>query len=71
MDEVKEGRGGDDECTLHLCLQLNDVRSSLASLAPISTGYSLVQPHLERTRLCDLPDSQLSPVYVRYVLAKA
>ena len=27
-------------------LQLNDIRLSLASLAPISSGYSLVQPHL-------------------------
>mmetsp|Transcript_16501 Transcript_16501/g.43135 ORF Transcript_16501/g.43135 Transcript_16501/m.43135 type:complete len:640 (+) Transcript_16501:109-2028(+) len=44
--------------------QLNAIRGSLTSLAPISTGYSLPQPHLDRTRLCDLPDSELAPQYV-------
>lgn len=28
-------------------------------------GYSLPQPHLERTHLCKLNDSQLEPAYVR------
>lgn len=51
-----------------VCVQLNAIRTSLASIARTSTGYSLVQPHLDRTRLCDLPDSQLSPQYVRQVV---
>ena len=27
-------------------------------------GYSLAQPHLERTRLCEMKDSELDPKYV-------
>jgi hypothetical protein len=45
--------------------QLNRVRRSLGSIAKNSTGYSLRQPHLERTRLCELNDSQLDAGYVR------
>eukprot|EP00877_Chromochloris_zofingiensis_P014120 jgi/Chrzof1/8962/Cz03g31040.t1 len=44
---------------------LNKIRASLASIAGNSTGYSLPQPHLERTHLCKLNDSQLEPAYVR------
>ncbi|GFR45921.1 hypothetical protein Agub_g7379, partial [Astrephomene gubernaculifera] len=41
------------------------VRASLSALARTSTGFSLPQPHLDRTRLCDIPDAQLDPGYVR------
>ncbi|GAX76575.1 hypothetical protein CEUSTIGMA_g4021.t1 [Chlamydomonas eustigma] len=44
--------------------QLNQIRQSLSALASNSTGYSLAQPHLERTKLCELPDSVLDPKYV-------
>ena len=30
-----------------------------------STAAGLRQPHLERTRLCQLSDAELDPVYVR------
>ncbi|KAG2441877.1 hypothetical protein HXX76_003484 [Chlamydomonas incerta] len=43
---------------------LNQVRSSLSALASNSTGFSLRQPHLDRTRLCELADADLDPVYV-------
>ncbi|KAG2451674.1 hypothetical protein HYH02_003454 [Chlamydomonas schloesseri] len=43
---------------------LNQVRSSLSALARNSTGFSLRQPHLDRTRLCELADVDLDPVYV-------
>eukprot|EP00882_Tetradesmus_deserticola_P022407 GHRQ01024311.1.p1 GENE.GHRQ01024311.1~~GHRQ01024311.1.p1 ORF type:complete len:488 (+),score=152.10 GHRQ01024311.1:293-1756(+) len=42
----------------------NHIRASLASIARNSTGFSLPQPHLDRTKLCDLADSQLEPSYV-------
>ncbi|GBF99137.1 hypothetical protein Rsub_12029 [Raphidocelis subcapitata] len=45
--------------------QLNRIRSSLAAIAGNSTGYSLPQPHLDRTRLCELDDSQLDPKYLK------
>ena len=44
---------------------LNQIRSSLSALASNSTGFSLRQPHLDRTRLCDLPDEQLDQTYVK------
>ncbi len=30
----------------------------------VRAGYSLRQPHLDRTRLCELPESELDPGYV-------
>ncbi|PNW71646.1 hypothetical protein CHLRE_16g663050v5 [Chlamydomonas reinhardtii] len=44
---------------------LNQVRSSLSALARNSTGFSLRQPHLDRTRLCELADADLDPGYVQ------
>ena len=41
------------------------VRSSLSALARNSTGFSLRQPHLDRTRLCELADADLDPGYVQ------
>ena len=44
--------------------QLNQIRQSLATIASNSTGWSLSQPHLQRTRLCELQDSELDPKYI-------
>lgn len=44
--------------------ETNNIRASLASIARNSTGFSLPQPHLDRTKLCELNDSQLEPSYV-------
>ena len=33
-------------------------------MARNSTGFGLRQPHLERTRLCELGDADLDPSYV-------
>ncbi|EFJ48035.1 hypothetical protein VOLCADRAFT_60759, partial [Volvox carteri f. nagariensis] len=44
---------------------LNQVRSSLSALARNSTGFSLRQPHIDRARLCEIPDEELDPTYVR------
>lgn len=45
-------------------MQVNRIRQSLALIARNSSAFGLVQPHLERTRLCELPDSQLDPKYL-------
>ena len=46
-------------------VQVNRIRQSLQLIARNSSAFGLVQPHLERTRLCQLPDSQLDPKYLR------
>ena len=51
--------GGD-----HHVERLNSVRGALRSYAQNYSAFGLVQPHLDRTRLCDLPDSELDPGYV-------
>eukprot|EP00775_Hariotina_reticulata_P007219 gene7219-7432_t len=45
--------------------ETNNIRTSLASIAKNSTGFSLPQPHLDRTRLCELNDTQLDQHYVK------
>ncbi|KAL9258608.1 Guanylate-binding protein 4-like protein [Drosera capensis] len=45
--------------------QVNQIRESLAIMGDNSTAFSLPQPHLQRTKLCDLDDSELDPVYVK------
>ncbi|XAR61149.1 hypothetical protein NMG60_11034773 [Bertholletia excelsa] len=45
--------------------QVNQIRDSLAIMGDNSTAFSLPQPHLQRTKLCDMNDSELDPVYVR------
>lgn len=45
--------------------QVNKIRKSLQVIAGNSTAFGLRQPHLERTRLCELNDSQLETAYVR------
>ena len=46
-------------------MQVNKIRESLHLIARNSSAFGLVQPHLERTRLCTLPDSELDPKYLR------
>lgn len=48
--------------------QVNRVRRSLQRLAVNSTAVGLRQPHLDRTKLCELPDEQLDPTYGRHQL---
>ncbi|KAG9451897.1 hypothetical protein H6P81_004801 [Aristolochia fimbriata] len=45
--------------------QVNQIRESLAVMGDNSTAFSLPQPHLQRTKLCDMEDSELDPVYVK------
>ena len=42
---------------------VNKVRSSLRRIAPKSTAFGLPQPHLDRTKLCELGDEALAPSY--------
>ncbi|KAK1311536.1 hypothetical protein QJS10_CPA08g00242 [Acorus calamus] len=45
--------------------QVNQIRDSLAIMGDNNTAFSLPQPHLQRTKLCELKDSDLDPVYVK------
>ncbi|KAK8693937.1 hypothetical protein V6N13_071504 [Hibiscus sabdariffa] len=45
--------------------QVNQIRDSLAVMGDNSTAFSLPQPHLMRTKLCDLKDEELDPMYVK------
>ncbi|KAG7639007.1 putative guanylate-binding protein [Arabidopsis thaliana] len=44
--------------------QVNQIRDSLAIMGDNSTAFSLPQPHLMRTKLCDLKDEDLDSTYV-------
>ncbi|XP_065861045.1 LOW QUALITY PROTEIN: uncharacterized protein [Euphorbia lathyris] len=44
--------------------QVNQIRESLAVMGDNSTAFSLPQPHIQRTKLCDLKDAELDPLYV-------
>lgn len=44
---------------------MNRIRESLGLVVGNSTAYGLRQPHLERTRLCELRDDELDATYVR------
>ncbi|PKA59769.1 hypothetical protein AXF42_Ash011893 [Apostasia shenzhenica] len=44
--------------------QVNQIRDSLAIMGHNSTAFSLPQPHLQRTKLCDMNDSELDESYV-------
>lgn len=44
--------------------ELNRVRASLRNLAKHNRAFGLTQPHLERTKLCELGDDKLEPTYV-------
>ncbi|KAH9610281.1 hypothetical protein KSS87_000914 [Heliosperma pusillum] len=45
--------------------QVNQIRESLAKMGDNSTAFSLPQPHLQRTKLCEMNDADLDPGYVR------
>ncbi|XP_011026072.1 PREDICTED: guanylate-binding protein 4 isoform X1 [Populus euphratica] len=45
--------------------QVNQIRDSLAIMGDNSTAFSLPQPHLQRTKLCDMKDGELDPIYVK------
>lgn len=44
---------------------VNQIRESLAIMGDKSTAFSLPQPHLQRTKLCDMKDGELDPLYVK------
>lgn len=45
--------------------QLNRIRQGLAAITGNSTAMGLPQPHLDRTRLCEIPDEELDPGYLQ------
>ncbi|MCD9560605.1 hypothetical protein HAX54_019322 [Datura stramonium] len=45
--------------------KVNQIRDSLAVMGDNSTAFSLPQPHLQRTKLCDMKDAELDPDYVK------
>ena len=44
--------------------QLNRIRESLRLIAANSTAVGLPQPHLDRTKLCEMGDSAFDPHYI-------
>lgn len=46
---------------------LNKVRQSLLNMHAKHEAFGLKQPHLERTKLCDLPEASLDPGYVQQI----
>ena len=47
-----------------IVVQVNKIRQSLRLVGRNSTVYGLHQPHMERTKLCDLGDDQLDSKYI-------
>ncbi|KAF5727039.1 guanylate-binding protein 4 isoform X1 [Tripterygium wilfordii] len=45
--------------------QVNQIRDSLAVMGDNSTAFSLPQPHLQRTKLCEMEDGELDQLYVK------
>ncbi|KAL6638042.1 hypothetical protein ACP70R_025614 [Stipagrostis hirtigluma subsp. patula] len=45
--------------------EVNQIRDSLAIMGDNSTAFSLPQPHLQRTKLCEMEDKELEPLYVQ------
>ncbi|CAN6303200.1 unnamed protein product [Urochloa humidicola] len=45
--------------------EVNQIRDSLAIMGDNSTAFSLPQPHLQRTKLCEMEDKELEPLYVK------
>uniref|UniRef100_A0ACD6A8U8 Uncharacterized protein n=1 Tax=Avena sativa TaxID=4498 RepID=A0ACD6A8U8_AVESA len=45
--------------------EVNQIRDSLAVMGDNSTAFSLPQPHLQRTKLCEMDDKELDPLYVK------
>lgn len=46
-------------------MQVNKIRQSLRLVARNSTAFGLHQPHMERTKLCELGDDQLDSKYIQ------
>ena len=46
-------------------MQVNKIRQSLRLVARNSTAFGLHQPHMERTKLCELADDQLDSQYIQ------
>jgi len=44
---------------------LNSVRTALQEMDRTNEAFGLKQPHLQRTRLCDLPESSFDPQYLQ------
>ncbi|KAK7393482.1 hypothetical protein VNO78_22039 [Psophocarpus tetragonolobus] len=44
---------------------VNQIRDSLAIMGDNSTAFSLPQPHLQRTKLCDMKDVELDELYIK------
>lgn len=44
---------------------VNQIRDSLAVMGDNSTAFSLPQPHLQRTKLCDMKDGELDQLYIK------
>ncbi|KAL5123662.1 Guanylate-binding protein 1 [Glycine soja] len=44
---------------------VNQIRDSLAIMGDNSTAFSLPQPHIQRTKLCDMKDVELDQLYVK------
>ncbi|KAL9318460.1 hypothetical protein ACSQ67_014977 [Phaseolus vulgaris] len=44
---------------------VNQIRDSLAVMGDNSTAFSLPQPHLQRTKLCDMKDVELDQLYIK------
>jgi len=44
---------------------LNRIRGGLSLIATNSTALGLPQPHIDRTRLCEMSDAELNPEYVQ------
>lgn len=45
--------------------KVNSIRQSLSLVAKKYSAFGLSQPHLERTQLCELDDSELNPKYLK------
>eukprot|EP00889_Picochlorum_renovo_P001452 jgi/Picre1/28482/NNA_003886.t1 len=45
--------------------QLNHIREGLEKISKSSTAIGLPQPHLDRTKLCDLDEKEFDPHYVK------
>ncbi|KAL2323498.1 hypothetical protein Fmac_027877 [Flemingia macrophylla] len=44
---------------------VNQIRESLSVMGDNSTAFSLPQPHIQRTKLCDMKDGELDQLYVK------
>jgi len=54
-----------NDATSNDAIQVNKIRQSLRLVARNSTAFGLHQPHMERTKLCELGDDQLDRQYIQ------